>query len=352
MGKYLIWIIPLILIVSGILQFACSSGGGATTPDVTYDAKYPPRNFDWEEGNRILTVWWDPVPLAIGYRVYLCKDGVDFHLYTGSTPVSQNQIIITGLSNGKSYYIGVSAVGSTMVETVKTYPGGAPTAQPLIPTSEVPDIYLGYPPAPPKNLQGYAGDMLVHLDWDPNTEPDFDKYTPYRAREYSDDLGPYLGPYSAFPSITVNYYDDDDVINGIMYHYCITATDNEPIPLESGPSNIVKYRPMSAPPLRPTNLTATFSAFSGIVLDWDKTFEQDIRAYRIMRYDWTEGFVHPIDHTVVLTLKYPEDPFVGKYPPVADGFVEREHIYEYWVAACDVEGQFGPAAVSEKVLVP
>ena len=351
MRKYLIWIIPLILIVSGVLQFACSSGGGgATIPDATYDAKYPPRNFDWEEGNRVLTVWWDPVPLAIGYRIYLCKDGGDFNLYSGPTPVSQNQIIITGLSNGKSYYIGVSAVGSTMVETIKTYPGGYPLAEPLVPTSDIPETLVGFPPAAPKNLQGYAGDMLVHLDWDPNTEPDFDKYTPYRAREYTDDLGTYLSPYSVFPSVSVNSYDDDDVINGIMYYYFITATDIEP--LESGPSNIVKYRPMSSPPLMPANLTATFSAFSGIIINWNKTFEQDIRHYRIFRYDWTDGDVHPLEDTVVLTLNYPEDPFFGVYPPFADGLVESGHIYEYWVAAQDVEGQFGPAAVSEKVQVP
>ena len=349
MRKYFIWTIPLILIVSGIFQFACSGGdGGAITPDVTYDAKYPPQNLNWVEGNRMITFGWDPVPFAIGYRVYLCKNGVDFYLYAGSTPISQNQIIITGLSNGTSYYVGVAAVGSTMKETAKTYPGGAPLAQPLIPTSEIPDIYIGVPPAPPKNLQGYSGDRLVRLEWDHNTEPDFDKYTPYRARVYTDGLG----PYSAYPSVTDNFYNDNDVINGIMYHYYMTATDNEPIPLESGPSNIVKHRPMSSPPLKPINFTATFSVFSGIVLEWEKTGEQDIRAYRIDRYDWTDGFVHPLDHTAVITLKYPEDPFVGEFPPLADGFIESGRIYEYWCAAQDVEGQFGPAAVSEKVQVP
>lgn len=348
MRKYLIWIIPLILIVSGILQFACSSGGGTTTPDVTFDAKYPPRNFEWEEGNRLITIGWESVPFAIGYRVYLCENGVDFYLYAGSTPISQNQIMITGLSNGRSYYVGVAAVGSTLKETMRTYPGGAPTAQPLIPTSEIPDIYIGVPPAPPANLQGYSGDRLVRLEWDHNTEPDFDVYKVYRARVYSS--GP--GLYSAFPAITDNYYDDDDVINSTMYHYYVTATDNEPIPLESGPSNIVKYKPMSSPPLKPINFTATFVGFKGIVLEWEQTSEQDIRAYFLIRYDWTNGYVDPLLDTVVVTLQYPNDPFVGTYPPIADDIIEPEHIYEYRLAAIDVDGQYGPAAVSEKVQVP
>ncbi len=74
MRKYSIWAIPLILIVSGLLQFACGTGG-STTPDVLYDAAYAPRNFQWDVDNKQINLRWDPVPFAVGYRVFIARNG-------------------------------------------------------------------------------------------------------------------------------------------------------------------------------------------------------------------------------------------------------------------------------------
>jgi len=345
MRKYSIWAIPLILIVSGLLQFACGTGG-ATTPDVKYDASYPPRNFQWDVDNKQINLRWDPVPFAVGYRVFISENGVDFKPYSGNPSISQNQILITNLSNGKPYYLGVSAVGSTLNETVKAYPGGAPNATPITPETQITNTVIGYPPAAPKNLQGYTGDRLVHLDWDHNTESDFDYYLVYSARLYDT----YLGEFSAFPLVRNNFYDHDDALNGTTYYYYVTATDLEV--LESEASNVVHYTPQSAPPLMPANFTALFVAFEGIVLNWDRTYEQDIRAYRIIRYDWTDGAIDPIGDTSVITLQYPDDPIIGTYPPIVDSLITPGSIYEYWVSAMDIEEQFGPPAISAKVQVP
>jgi hypothetical protein len=347
MRKLLVFLIPLALLVAAMFQFACGGGGGATIPDATYDPAYAPRNLHWEPGNESIIFRWDPVPFAVGYRVYLSEDGNVFKLHTGSKPIAQTQITITELSNGKQYYVGVSAVGSSVVESAMSYPGGAPDAQPIEPTGVVIPPYEGNAPAPPKNLQGYSGDSLVHLDWDENTEPDFAGYVVSRAREAISGDGP--GDYSNLPWTLNNLYDDNNVINGQTYYYYVRAYDLEEF--FSEPSNRVKYTPQSSPPLQPAAFKAFWVELDGVVrLNWTRSKEPDIKAYRIIRYDFTEpDDVNPVLDTAIIYLVYPGD---GSYPPYDDVLIEREHVYMYELAAQDIEEQWGPPALSENVLVP
>jgi hypothetical protein len=348
MRKYSVFVIPLALLIAGIFQFACTGGSDVTTPQVSYDASYPPRGLDWVAGNKRITFSWDSVPFAVGYFVYLSNDGVDFRLYSGTQPITQTEIIITHVINDQDYYVGVSAVGSSGVETAISYPGGAPNAMPITPEEPVPDFpdFAGIPPEPPANLQGFAGDRLIHLEWDHNTEPDFDYYLVYRR------LGD-AGLYSNFLPTMNNVWDDNDVKNGNTYYYFVTATDIEE--LESDPSNIVKYTPQSAPPLAPQDFTAKWIALDGVVrLNWKEPFsEPDVVAYRIVRLDWTDGNIDSPEESLVVTAQYPEDPVVGFIPPIDDSvFLTRGHKYQYEILAIDQENQWGPPVLSEMVEIP
>ncbi len=342
MRKYSVLAIPLVLLVAAIFQFACG-GGTATAPDAVYDAAHSPAGLQWGVGNERISLSWNAVAFAAGYKVYISTNGVDFNLYTGNSPIPDTNIIITQVENGKAYYVGVTAVGSSGHETARSYPGGAPDAVELIPTSVIGDDEIGVPPAAPKNLQGYAGDRIIVLNWDKNTEKDFDKYIVYFRRSS-------VSTFSAFPAQEENSFEDNDVQNGTTYYFQVRATDLEQ--LLSDPSNTVHYTPASAPPLKPVNFTASFVEFQGVVLNWTPSLELDVIEYRIIRYDWTDGVIDPVVDTLIITLPWPAPVELGSYPPIADAFIIKGHEYEYELASKDAEGQYSPPALSGRVVVP
>ena len=231
MRKYIIAAIPALLLLTCAVQLACGGGVG-TLPPTTYDPARAPDGFEWSVGSEKIFLSWNPVAFAAGYRVYLSSNGVTFGLYSGASLVPTTSIIITEVANSKPHFVGVSAVGSSGVESPIGYPGGAPDAVPIIPTSVAPDEYLGVPPAAPKNLQGFAGDRLVQLNWDENEEPDLkDYFVNYRPGSST--------KYSMFPAITSNSFAHNDAQNGVTYFYKVQARDKELLISED--SNIVSY---------------------------------------------------------------------------------------------------------------
>jgi hypothetical protein len=342
MRKYSVLAVPLVLLVVAIFQLACG-GGTATTPDAVYDAAHSPTGLQWGVGNERISLSWNAVAFAAGYKIYISTNGVDFNIYTGNDPIPDTQIIVTQVENGKAYYLAVTAVGSSGKETARSYPGGTPDAVELIPTSVIGDDEIGVPPAPPANLQGLSGDRIVQLIWDENTEKDFDEYIVYFRRAA-------VSSFSAFPAQEDNFFEHNDVQNGTTYYYQVRARDLEE--LLSGPSNTVKYTPASAPPLKPANFTATFVNFVGVVLDWTPSLELDVIEYRLIRYDWTDDEIDPVIDTLIITLPFPPPVEFGTYPPLTDVFIIQGHEYEYELASKDVDGQYSPPALSGRVIVP
>ncbi|MFH1843323.1 MAG: endonuclease [bacterium] len=76
------------------------------------------------------------------------------------------------------------------------------------------------PPVAPTGLAAVAGDGVVDLDWDDNSEGDLDGYTVYRATSAG-------GPYNALNAslIFTSTYTDNTVSNGTTYYYVVTASD-------------------------------------------------------------------------------------------------------------------------------
>jgi fibronectin type 3 domain-containing protein len=117
------------------------------------------------------------------------------------------------------------------------------------------------PPASPTSLGATAGDGNVSLDWDNNSESDFDSYTVYRSTTSG-------SGYSAIASgLSASAYTDNTVVNGTTYYYVVTATDTSSN--ESGDSNEASATPQVPAPSAPTGLNATDVSDTQINLTWN-----------------------------------------------------------------------------------
>lgn len=76
------------------------------------------------------------------------------------------------------------------------------------------------PPAAPTGLSVVAGDGVVMLDWNENSEGDLAGYTVYRSTIAG---GPYVPVNAAL--LPASSHVDHTVINGITYYYVVTASD-------------------------------------------------------------------------------------------------------------------------------
>jgi hypothetical protein len=95
------------------------------------------------------------------------------------------------------------------------------------------------PPAVPTGLAATAGDSTVSLDWDDNSEPDFDGYNVYRSETFGSGYTKLNGSL-----LTNSSYTDNNVINETVYFYAITAVDTSAN--ESVYSNKVSAIPLGA----------------------------------------------------------------------------------------------------------
>lgn len=75
-------------------------------------------------------------------------------------------------------------------------------------------------PDAPADLWALAGDETVSLDWADNSEPDLDGYNLYRSTT-SGSFGARLNS----SLLTDSNYIDDNVANGTIYYYVVTAVD-------------------------------------------------------------------------------------------------------------------------------
>ncbi len=76
------------------------------------------------------------------------------------------------------------------------------------------------PPEPPQGLSAFALDGSVELSWNANSEPDLKYYNVYVSDSY-------YGVYTFIASTLDTFYIDEDVENGNIYFYAVTAVDND-----------------------------------------------------------------------------------------------------------------------------
>jgi len=353
MRLYSILVLLLIFLVGSL---SCGGGGKDKSPVApTYPAGKP-TGVDAVSASQSATLSWNEVAGAVGYYVYISQDGVSFHKYD-SNLLKVTSITLTDLTNGVTYYFGVSAVGAGGWESAIGYAGGSPKADPVVPgKAKPPDDPDAGRPYPPENLQGVAKDSACELHWEPSLSGDIHYYRIYRAT-------PETRPFSAWP-LVVDYWEelsfrDEDLLNDEEYSYRITVMDTEAPAFESVPSNEVTLVPMDFPPEILTDLKI-FVNPGRILVEWSIPIEDDIAKYAIERVEAKD----PITGAEIVTRFVIDKPTRTAADPhiylgglvvayvdlersvvvVQDMAVTVGRTYTYRIAAVDLSAQEGPPA--------
>ena len=207
-----------------------------------------PANLSATAGVMQVTLQWDQNTEAdfLRYRIYGgTTANPTVKMDSTTNRITDTSKVITGLTNGVTYYFRITAVDSSGLESGYSNEVGA--------TPLGPDI----PPGVPVNLAATAGDMQVTLRWNQNTEPDFLRYRIYG--------GTTANPIVKMDSTMDGIADTSKVItgltNGVTYYSRITAVDSSG--LESGYSNEVTVTPVGLVAYYPFNGNANDESGSG-----------------------------------------------------------------------------------------
>jgi hypothetical protein len=176
-----------------------------------------PQNVKASRGDRKITITWDTVSGASGYRIYYDTDqsGPPYNgtgAAEGDSPVDAEgsdtkSKDLTGLVNGTTYYIAVTAYDargfeSGYSEEVSATPGAGPG-----------------PPPPPGGLKAEPGDRKITVKW--NVVPDATGYYIYW------DTAP-GGPYANWKDAgNVTEYTIKGLENGVTYYIAVKSYNEQ-----------------------------------------------------------------------------------------------------------------------------
>ncbi len=151
-----------------------------------------------------LYLTWDPnlETDVMGYKIHL---GNSSGVYDNEYTTTSNSYLITGLSEGDEYFIGISVYNARGYESMITQKYFTPLSIPLSP--------IGLIDAPQKNF--------VELSWSKNLERDLLGYNIYRSESEN-------GEMMKINSTTVyeNNFVDEEIKNAQYYFYSVTAVDS------------------------------------------------------------------------------------------------------------------------------
>jgi len=189
----------------------------------------------------------------------------------------------SGLVPGETYYYRVYAIDV-----------GANVSDPSTVDSAVAQDLA---PAPPTGLVAVTGtgEGEIFISWNPNSEPDLDRYR--LERSLAPDFEPGSEPFEE-PAVS---FTDTGLIPGETYYYRVYAIDAGGN--VSAPSNVDSAVALDLDPAVPTGLIATPGAGEGeIDVSWNPNSEPDFDHYRLERstdpgfgpgsdpFDWTLTF--------------------------------------------------------------
>ncbi len=214
---------------------------------------------------------------------YYVLERADNAGFTGSSSVNvySTSYSDSGLTPGDTYFYRLSAVDD----------GGNASGA----TGTEYAIATDLAPATPTGLGAVTGaaEGEINIDWNDNSESDFDHYR--LERDTDDGFGPGSDPFDTPASV----FPDSGLIPGETYYYRVIAVDAGGN--ESAPSAAVHADAQDLPPAAPTGLVAEPGAGEGeIDISWDSNPELDVAHYRVERDD-SPSFSSPVTYTVAGT---------------------------------------------------
>jgi len=165
-----------------------------------------------------LILQWAPVS-STPIEHYEISVGLSSGSYTDYYTTEDTLYTLSGLDEGITYYIGLSAVSINGYESAVIERTGIPGTVPLTPGG-----FADYP-------QG----SHIELNWLPNLEADLAGYNLYRS-DNPEDPGNQLNQ----ALITTEFFNDSDAEPGQYYYYSLTAVDDTGN--ESEPTEMVRSR--------------------------------------------------------------------------------------------------------------
>ncbi len=162
------------------------------------------RLMDGGDGNS-LALGWSPnlEPDVDGYKIYI---GTATGVYDSSFSTIDTVYIINGLTEGTTYFVGVSVYDNSGNESIIVERNAIPLQLPL----------------PPSGFTVTPQWHQVELCWNPNLEFDLMGYNIYRSEIEGD-----LGDKQNSSVYTDTLYLDINAANGVYYYYTVTAVDNQ-----------------------------------------------------------------------------------------------------------------------------
>jgi len=273
---------------NGSNESVYSNEDSATATDA---APAAPLNLSATAGNEQITLDWGDNGESdfASYNVYRSlTSGANYTQVNGS-PVYASNYIDLPLYGSQTYYYVVTAVDDGANESGNSNEDSATT--------------IDIAPAAPSGLSATAGDGLVSLDWNDNTEADIASYNVYRSTTSGANYTQINGS-----PVYVSGYDDNSVSAGITYYYVVTAVDDGSN--ESGNSNEDNATPYDNPPAAPANLAAT-AGDKQVTLDWDDNTEGDIDGYNVYRSLTSGANYTQINGSLLGTSEYIDNNVTG-----------------------------------------
>ena len=182
-----------------------------------------PKNLKAVPGLEQITLTWDAnkEPAFLRYNIYAEDSPSPTNFVAATNDINDTTWTLSGLDPAERYYFKVTAVDSFLQESensevVSAYPNS-------------PDLH----PDSPTGLDAIAGNQMIKLRWDANTENDILRY-----RIYSSPANTIIDSVDAMPApekVLMN------LINGIYYEFRVTAVDTGL--LESGFSGAAIAKP-------------------------------------------------------------------------------------------------------------
>jgi fibronectin type 3 domain-containing protein len=229
----------IFLLVLAIAVFAIGCGGSNT---VSSKAPSAPSSLVATAGNAQVSLFWTAPPGSTTFNIYYSTTkGVTTSSGTKITGVSLPMYVLPGLTNGKTYYVVVTAVNTAGESAISN----EANAEPVAPK-----------PGVPTNVTASPNNQQVTLSWSPVLGAD--SYNVY----YSTTPGVTTANGTKVSGLTSPTFTLTGLTNGVTYYFIVTAVN-------TGGESIAAAGAVSATPalLPPANLAAA-PGNAQVALSW------------------------------------------------------------------------------------